>query len=59
MHELINENNVFIDCVRRMYITSKAKIFVVDDLSFETSDAEETPNSTKGNHKGDIYIIFV
>ena len=41
MHELINENNVFIDCVRRMYITSKAKIFVVDDLSYETSDADD------------------
>ena len=41
MYELVNENNVFIDCVRRMRISTQAKIFVVDDLSYEVSLADD------------------
>jgi hypothetical protein len=41
VYELINVNDVFIDCVRRIYITSQAKIFIVDDISYEVSNADD------------------
>jgi hypothetical protein len=38
---LVNENKMFVDCVRRIVISSPAKIFVLDNLLFEISLADE------------------
>lgn len=35
--ELVDENDLFVDCVRRIEIDSPAKMFVIDDLQYEVS----------------------
>ena len=37
VHELIDERDVFVDCVRRVRFYSTAKIFVIDDFSYEVT----------------------
>lgn len=39
--ELVDENELFVDCVRRMVIYSPAKLFVLDDLQYSVSQASD------------------
>tara|TARA_B110001452_G_scaffold99648_1_gene82618 strand:- start:980 stop:1876 length:897 start_codon:yes stop_codon:yes gene_type:complete len=41
VHELIDERDVFVDCVRRVRFYSTAKIFVVDDFSYEVTLSDD------------------
>lgn len=41
VHELIDERDVFVDCVRRIRFYSTAKIFVVDDFSYEVTLSDD------------------
>ena len=36
-HELVDSQNIFVDCVRRLVISSTAKIFLLDDLEYGPS----------------------
>ena len=38
---LVDVNDVFVDCVRRMWVSTKAKLFVIDDLSYSISTATD------------------
>ena len=41
VHELIDERDVFVDCVRRVRFYSTAKIFVIDDFSYEVTLSDD------------------
>ena len=40
--ELVDENDIFVDCVRRIEISSAAKMFVLDDLRYDLSAADDS-----------------
>ena len=39
---LVDENDIFVDCVRRIEISSAAKMFVLDDLRYDLSAADDS-----------------
>ena len=39
--QLADENDIFVDCVRRMVVSSSAKMFVLDDLQYSLSAATD------------------
>ena len=41
VHQLADENDIFVDCVRRVEISSRAKMFVIDDFRFDVSAAND------------------
>mmetsp|Transcript_58668 Transcript_58668/g.96861 ORF Transcript_58668/g.96861 Transcript_58668/m.96861 type:complete len:276 (-) Transcript_58668:193-1020(-) len=40
-YELVDNNDVFIDCIRRMHIYSDAKMYILDDFRFAQSSAND------------------
>ena len=41
IHELVNDNQIFVDCVRRVVILSPAKLFLLDEISYGESTATD------------------
>lgn len=39
--KLVDEADIFVDCVRRMTFTSPSKIFILDDLRYDVSSADD------------------
>lgn len=41
IYELVNDNQIFVDCVRRVVISSPAKLFLLDEISYGESTATD------------------
>ena len=40
--DLVDENEIYVDCVRRLELRSDAKLFLIDDFFYEVSSADDS-----------------